>query len=189
MSCILYMADQEAEEDRLNIDDLYEKKQQQDLKQLAIFNKILNRIHSRIKDTARKTTQLKYIWFIVPEYLFGEPLYSQADCIGYVVHKLETNGFQTRYIHPNALYISWAHWVPFYVRDEYKRKTGITIDELGNIADKKDARAEEEAEAAAAAAAEGNGRNGKKFASTKGFRPQNMIYKNDLFEKMGRKFA
>ena len=35
--------------EKLNMDDLYEKKKQHDLKQLELFNKILNRIHIRIK--------------------------------------------------------------------------------------------------------------------------------------------
>ena len=35
--------------EKLNLDDLYEKKRQQDLSKLALFNKILNRIHVKIK--------------------------------------------------------------------------------------------------------------------------------------------
>jgi len=35
--------------EKLNIDELYEKKRQQDLNKLALFNKILNRIHVKIK--------------------------------------------------------------------------------------------------------------------------------------------
>ena len=41
--------------EKLNIDDLYEKKRQYDLTQLALFNKILNRIHVRIKTISRQT--------------------------------------------------------------------------------------------------------------------------------------
>ena len=47
MSCILYVNDEESNR-KINIDDLYEKKQKRDLKQLSIFNKILNSIHKRI---------------------------------------------------------------------------------------------------------------------------------------------
>ena len=35
--------------EKLNIDELYEKKRQHDLNKLTIFNKILNRIHVKIK--------------------------------------------------------------------------------------------------------------------------------------------
>ena len=37
--------------EKLNIDDLYEKKKQYDLNKLVLYNKILNRIHVRIKTT------------------------------------------------------------------------------------------------------------------------------------------
>jgi hypothetical protein len=36
--------------------------------------------------------------------------------------KLKTNGFNVRYIHPNLLFISWTHWIPGYIRTEFKKK-------------------------------------------------------------------
>ena len=30
------------------------------------------------------------------------------------------------------LFISWKHWIPAYVRDEIKKKTGVAIDGYGN---------------------------------------------------------
>lgn len=137
MSCFLFVDDEETT-GKINIDELYEKKQRRDMKQLSIFNKILNRIHKRITFTSRnKTTNDKHIWFVVPEYIFGEPVYDQGECIGYLVNKLEENGFHIRYVHPNALFVSWENWIPSYVRNEIKKKTGKVIDEKGNIIEKK----------------------------------------------------
>ena len=135
MSCFLFVDDTE-ENRKLNIDDLYEKKKQKDLKQLAIFNKILNRIHKRINHTSRNKSNEMHIWFTIPEYIFGEPLYDKGDCTGYLVTKLEDNGFHVRYVHPNTLFVSWKNWVPSYVRNEIKKKTGIILDEKGNVIDK-----------------------------------------------------
>ena len=132
MSCFLFVNDDE-KVGKINIDDLYEKNQQKDLKQLAIFNKILNRVHKRITLTSKSMSKDKHIWFTVPEYIFGEPIYDQGDCIGYLVVKLEENGFHVRYMHPNTLFVSWNNWVPSYVRSEIKKKTGKAIDEKGNI--------------------------------------------------------
>ena len=117
--------------DKLNIDDLYEKKRQHDVHQLDLFNKILNRIHVRIKTTSKQKTDEQFCWFLVPEMIIGVPKYDQAACIAYVIDKLKTNGFNVRYIHPNTLFISWASWVPSYVREELKKKTGLTIIEYG----------------------------------------------------------
>ena len=121
--------------EKLNIDELYEKKRQHDLTQLSLFNKILNRIHVRIKTISRQSKDEQFCWFVVPEMIIGVPKYDQASCIAYLIDKLKTNGFNVRYIHPNALFISWMHWVPSYVRTELKKKTGIVINEYGQKVD------------------------------------------------------
>ena len=118
---------------KMNIDELFEKKQQRDLKERNIYNKILNRVHTRIKHVSRSKSHDTHIWFQVPEYIFGEPVYKQGDCIGYLVAKLEENGFFVRYMHPGTLFITWKNWIPSYVRSEIKKKTGITIDEKGEV--------------------------------------------------------
>lgn len=117
--------------EKLNIDDLYEKKRQHDLSKLALYNKILNRIHVRIKTTSRQKIDEQFCWFVVPEIIIGVPKYDQGACIAYLIDKLKENGFNVRYIHPNTLFISWLHWVPSYVRTELKKKTGIAINEYG----------------------------------------------------------
>jgi len=121
--------------EKLNIDELYEKKRQYDLNKLALFNKILNRIHVRIKTTSRQKHDEQFCWFIVPEIIIGVPKYDQGACIAYLIDKLKDNGFNVRYIHPNTLFISWLHWVPSYVRTELKKKTGIVINEYGEKLD------------------------------------------------------
>jgi hypothetical protein len=117
--------------EKINMDDLYEKKRQYDLNKLALFNKILNRVHVRIKTTSRQKIDEQFCWFVVPEIILGVPKYDQGACIAYLMDKLKTNGFNVKYIHPNTLFISWLHWVPSYVRSELKKKTGIEINEYG----------------------------------------------------------
>ena len=67
----------------------------------------------------------------MPEIIIGVPKYDHAACVAYLIDKLKTNGFNVRYIHPNLLFISWIHFVPSYVRNELKKKTGIIINEYG----------------------------------------------------------
>ncbi len=121
--------------EKLNIDELYEKKRQHDLNKLALFNKILNRIHVKIKTVSRQKVDDQFCWFLVPETIIGVPRYDQGACIAYIIDKLKTNGFVVRYIHPNMLFISWMHFVPSYVRSELKKKTGIVVDEFGKKID------------------------------------------------------
>ena len=117
--------------EKLNLDELYEKKREHDLRKLEVFNKILNRIHHKIKLTSRQKLDEQYCWFVVPETMIGIPKYDQGACIAYMLDKLKTNGFVCRYLHPNVLFISWKHWIPSYVRTEFKKKTGKNIDGFG----------------------------------------------------------
>jgi hypothetical protein len=117
--------------EKLNIDELYEKKRKYDLNKLALYNKLLNRIHVRIKTVSRQKVDECFCWFLVPEIIIGVPKYDQGACIAYLLDRLKDNGFNVRYIHPNTLFISWLHWVPSYVRTELKKKTGIVVDEFG----------------------------------------------------------
>jgi hypothetical protein len=121
--------------EKINIDELYEKKRLYDLSKLELYNKILNRIHVRIKTTSKLKIDEHFCWFVVPEIIIGVPKYDQAACIAYLIDKLKDNGFNVRYIHPNTLFISWLHWVPSYVRTELKKKTGIVINEYGQKID------------------------------------------------------
>jgi hypothetical protein len=189
MSCLLYVNDEEAHH-KVDIDELYEKKHQRDLKQLSIFNKILNRIHKRIQLTGRNKRIDKHIWFIVPEYIFGEPNYDQGECLGYLVSKLEENGFFIKYMHPNALFISWENWIPAYTRNEIKKKLGVVLDEKGNVIDKLDENVEIESHDPAVRLIQANERNKKQFTPIKEYKPTgNMVYNPEFFEKLEKKVS
>ena len=121
---------------KINIDELYEKKQQHDMFTLGSYNKILGRIHNKIRFTSKQYIDNNYCWYIIPEVLLGIPKYDHRECIAYVIDKLQENDFIIRYIHPNLIFISWNHWVPSYVRDEIKKKTGIVVDGKGNRVNK-----------------------------------------------------
>jgi len=117
--------------EQLNIDDLYETKHKDDLNKLELFNKILNRIHVKIKTVSKQKLNEQYCWFLVPEIIIGVPKYDQGGCIAYLIDKLKTNGFNVRYIHPNLLLIAWNHFVPSYIRTEIKKRTGLVVNEYG----------------------------------------------------------
>jgi hypothetical protein len=135
MSNIFTLENIEDFSEKINIDELYEKKRQQDLNKLALFNKLLNRVHVKIRTVSRQKANEQFCWFLVPETILGVPKYDQGACIAYLMDKLKTSGFNVRYIHPNLLFISWLHWIPSYVRNEIHKKTGIKINEYGEKID------------------------------------------------------
>ena len=88
MSHVFTLGDMDDFAEKINLDELYEKKKKSDLIQLNTFNKILNRIHQRIKHISRQRCD-QYCFFIVPEVMIGIPKYNNADCIAYLINKLK----------------------------------------------------------------------------------------------------
>jgi hypothetical protein len=195
MSSVFLFDHEEDSNRKINIDDLYERRQKRDLKQISIFNKILGRIHKRINHTARnKNTNETFIWFNVPEYLVGEPIYDKGECIGYIISELEKNGFHIKYVHPNALFVSWHNWVPSYVRSEIKKKMGVVIDEKGNVIDKVDNPETNEilnrVQALAPNQAQTQNTNQKQYTPIGSYKPSgNLVYGPDILAKLEKKIT
>lgn len=166
--------------EKINIDELYEKKRHVDLNKLELYKKILNRIHVRIKTTAKQSIHEKFCWFVVPEIIIGIPKYDQAACIAYIMDSLQENGFNIRYFHPNTLFISWDHWVPSYVRKEIKKKMGISVNEYGErIEDEDDKEREKELPEIQQI------KNSKKYTPINSYKPSGkLVYSEDLLNKI-----
>jgi hypothetical protein len=174
--------------EKISIDELYEKKRQNDLNKLELFKKILNRIHIRIKTTAKQNIHDKFCWFVVPEIIIGVPKYDQAGCIAYLMNTLESNGFKVRYFHPNTILISWEHWVPSYVRNEIKKKTGIEVNEYGEkiqqeTIDEDDIILEEPVNVQQI-------KNSKKYTPINSYKPSGkLVYSEELLNKIENKIG
>lgn len=162
--------------EQINMDELYDLKKESDLMKLNTYKKVLARVHNRIKLTARQNRNIEYIWYVVPEIIFGAPKYEQASCIAYIMTNLKENGFIVTYIHPNVLFISWNHWVPDYVRNEIKNKTGVAIDGYGNVIKKK------EEENKKSSTDNKKKINNNPFKSTSSYEPTGTIYKNEFLD-------
>jgi hypothetical protein len=189
MSCLLYVNDEEST-GKVNIDELFEKNQRRDLRQVSIFNKILGRIHTRITKTGKNKLNDKYIWFTVPEYIFGEPVYDNAECVAYIIAKLETNGFFIKYVHPNTLFVSWEKWIPVYVRQEFKKRTGKTIDEKGIISEPDEGKEGDVNSKMLNDKSATGTKILKQYTSIDKYKPTgNLVYSPDFFEKIEKKVS
>ena len=177
--------------EKINIDELYEKKRQIDQNKLELFRKILNRIHVRIKTTAKQNIHEKFCWFVVPEIIIGVPKYDQAGCIAYVMNVLQENGFNVRYFHPNTIFICWDHWVPSYVRTEIKKKTGVQVNEYGKIIEQE--KGEDGEDDIGGGQSEQPGsiqqiKNSKKYTPINSYKPSGkLVYSEDLLNKIETK--
>ena len=126
------------EEPHLNIDELYETKRKSDLHRVGVYSKLLNKVHAKIKLASRQRDHSQFCTFVMPEVLLGYPNYNFTECLQFILDWLEHDGFTTRYIHPNLIFIGWSHWIPSYVRDELQKKTKTQVDSFGTVVEKKD---------------------------------------------------
>lgn len=183
----------DAKFDKVNIDELYEQNRQRSLKQLELYNGILRRINAKIKATSRNVKNDRCCWVTVPEFIFGAQYYDQAGCIAYVMDELVEMGFKIRFIYPNMIFITWAHWVPSYVRAEVKKKTGLKINELGEvIPEEEDEEGGEEGGGqygGGSRGGEGGGQNGggggnKQYTPIDMYKPSgNLVYNNSMLKR------
>ena len=123
--------------EKLNLDDLYKQKKLTQDHKIKIYQRVLARVHSKIKTTSRMRGSAKCTFFLLPEFILGTPRYDMSECTSYVMEKLIDNGFMIKYTHPNLLFISWQHYIPNYQRAQIKKKTGVSIDGYGRVIHKK----------------------------------------------------
>ena len=74
---------------------------------VAIYNKILKKVHTKIKFNSK--AGISQAIYIIPKFVMGLPTYNQINCAIYCVNKLKFNGFIVIYTYPNMMFISWEH--------------------------------------------------------------------------------
>lgn len=193
MDTIFTLGEATHESMKINLDDLYEKKQQQDLNTLALYNRVLGRIHNRIKTVSRQQVKEQYCWYLMPETIIGVPKYDHGACTAYIIDQLKENGFEVKYTHPNLLLVSWASWCPAYVRSEIKKKTGLVIDSAGNKVDKEDVKNTSSdnpnelmfhRSGTSGNAAKNTDKSGKVYTPIDTYKPSGLIYNENLLRKI-----
>lgn len=194
MDTIFTLRDDNDISEKLNLDDLYEKKKQHDLNTLNIYNKILTRVHDKIRLASRQSKDNQHCWFLIPEIIIGLPKYDNGACIAYIIDKLNSNGFVVKYTHPNLIFISWKHWIPSYVRTEIKKKTGVSIDGNGNRIDNSENKLElvqSDPDALLFPKGSKNSEDSKKnFKDINSYKPTgSLVYNNDHFKKLEDKLS
>ena len=173
---------------KLNLDDLYERKKQYDLNTLSTYNKILLRIHNKIKTVSRQQIKEQMCWYVIPEMIIGVPRYDNGACTAYLIDKLRGDNLYVKYTHPNLLLISWASWCPTYVRNELKKKTGLIVDSAGNQVDKEDVQQANDDNPNELMFHRATGKqeqkNSKVYKSIDTYKPSGLIYNENLLRKI-----
>ena len=91
--------------EELNINELYQTQRTKQINRLTFFKQILKKCHHRIQTVSKKAET--YCFFIVPEFVFGVPLFNVYQCSQFIIDNLSKSGFYVIYVRPNIIYISW----------------------------------------------------------------------------------
>ena len=182
--------------EKINLDELFTQDKTETSNKTKVYQKILQRVHNKIKLTSRQRHNMKCCWFVIPEFILGLPKYDTGACTAYVMDKLDENGFIVKYTYPNLLFISWNHYIPDYERMAIKKEQGISIDGFGNIIKKskgRDSDGNPNNLMLKNAPEDNNSKDSKgilkknnndKYKSIHSYKPGGLIYSNDLINSI-----
>ena len=89
---------------QLNIYELHNTINKKKSVRTKIYNSVLSKCHNKIKQAAEK--EQMSIFFSIPRYVVGLPLYDLTECSRYVFENLQQNGFNVYYLTFDLIHIS-----------------------------------------------------------------------------------
>lgn len=90
---------------RLNILELHRTINEKKMRHHMSFEEVLKSCHKRI--LAQTDLKKMNMFYEVPLFVVGYPLFDISECLEFLIKELESNGFLVRYFFPRYLYISW----------------------------------------------------------------------------------
>jgi hypothetical protein len=89
-----------------NVNEIKKFMHEREKGRLLIYEEILEKCYHRIQSSVIRDDPFSL--YVVPDFIIGKPTYNFANCIQYIIFRLKNNGFQVKYIYPNALQIEWG---------------------------------------------------------------------------------
>ena len=90
----------------LKIKDIQESYNQRKALRESHYKTILEQVNRKIQKAVSLNHNM-FMFFEVPLFQFGCPLYNLEECIGFIHKCLSEGGFVVKYYFPNFLYVSW----------------------------------------------------------------------------------
>jgi hypothetical protein len=93
---------------KIDLDELYRIKHNREIKNINVFNHILDGCYKKIRHIAEHGGMSLY--FKIPPIVLGFPLYDHKSCISYIIKQLKKSGlYASELPEPNnkIIYISW----------------------------------------------------------------------------------
>ena len=86
--------------------ELLKQQEEKKKKKEKTFKKIYKNLEKRI--IIANSANHNSIWFEIPEFILGIPIYNVKECNNYLQKKLEKNGFSSKFFEPKYLSVDWS---------------------------------------------------------------------------------
>ena len=86
--------------------DLLKEQNERKKQKEKTFKKIYKNLEKRI--IIANSGNHSSIWFEIPEFILGVPIYNIIECKNYLQDKLNDNGFVSKYYEPKYLSVDWS---------------------------------------------------------------------------------
>ncbi len=85
--------------------DLIKSQKEREKIKYKTFSKIYSNIEKKI--TIASASNFYYVWYEIPEFIIGFPLYNVTECKSVVIKQLQDNGFKVEEFDNNIILVSW----------------------------------------------------------------------------------
>ena len=86
--------------------EIHKEQQTKENNRIILYNKILKQIFLKIKIAVE--TCVSSIFYKLPEYIIGYPIYNITECVFYIQNFLTSKGFEHKYCNYLVIFITWT---------------------------------------------------------------------------------
>lgn len=109
----------------INISDLSKKKKERKETRNKVYKMILEKCTKKIIDKSNSLSNEEYIYYDIPQVIFGFPLINKEECSLFLIKELVKNKFIVKYLGNGILFISWKDIQKKHKHINYHQKKNI----------------------------------------------------------------
>ena len=87
--------------------DVWEEQEARREQRMAAMRPVLAQLYAKIRRHAIHSPNAPYVVFEIPTYVFGYPIFQLSEARDYLLHVLQTSGYQVWVVDEKYLFVSW----------------------------------------------------------------------------------
>ena len=87
--------------------DVWDEQEARREQRMAAMRPVLAQLYAKIRRHAIHSPNAPYVVFEIPTYVFGYPIFQLSEARDYLLHVLQTSGYQVWVVDEKYLFVSW----------------------------------------------------------------------------------